>query len=427
MLSSGYSLDAVNIVVRDYQRDGSLDVELFYADDVFDANYPFTARAPRLTLIDRALKAPDTPLGEIDMLSDADRADWTRSPRRRRSMLISRRHDGRPLGSGVPGERPAVVSADGTLRYAEFDAAVNHIAEVLRARIERDESVAVIVPRSPEMLVAIHGILRAGAAYVPIDPEHPTLRIRTILEESGARAIVAGAKFAEIADELGVIASSRHGRGGSREPAASPEDLAYVIYTSGSTGRPKGVMVEHRSVVNRLRWMQRRYPLGADDVILQKTPVTFDVSVWELMWWAMAGASVALRAPGRTRPAQDHRGRRASRVTVMHFVPSMLGPFLDQLEAEPDDAPAHLTAHGVLQRRSADPALVERFNRLFGARRAAADQPLRPDRGDGRRELLRLPHAGPVERCRSAGRSTTQHCWCSTSAETPAPWACPVN
>ncbi len=99
---------------------------------------------------------------------------------------------------GAPGERPAVVSAGGTLCYAEFDAAVNHIAEVLRARgVERDECVGVIVPRSPELLVAIHGILRAGAAYVPIDPGYPAIRIRTIVEDSGARVIVAGTEFAD--------------------------------------------------------------------------------------------------------------------------------------------------------------------------------------------------------------------------------------
>ena len=100
------------------------------------------------------------------------------------------------LTVGTPGERTAVLSTNGTLSYAEFDAAVNRIAQVLRdSNVERDECVAVIVPRSPELIVAIHGILRAGAAYVPIDPEHPSIRIRTIIEESSARVIVAGTEF----------------------------------------------------------------------------------------------------------------------------------------------------------------------------------------------------------------------------------------
>ena len=109
------------------------------------------------------------------------------------------------LAADVPGERTAVVLAGVTLSYAEFDAAVNRIAEALRdSGIERDECVVVIVPRSPELVVAIHGILRAGVAYVPVDPEYPTIRIRTIIEDSGARIIVAGTEYAELADELGV-------------------------------------------------------------------------------------------------------------------------------------------------------------------------------------------------------------------------------
>lgn len=275
------------------------------------------------------------------------------------------------VAAGVPGERIAVVSASLKLSYSEFDAAVNHIAKVLRARgVERDECVGVIVPRSPELLVAVHGILRAGAAYVPIDPGYPAIRIRTIVEDSGARVVVAGTEFAEMADELGVDrVEPSMAAADPVEPVAWPGDLAYVIYTSGSAGRPKGVMVEHRSVVNRLRWMQRRYPLGADDVILQKTPVTFDVSVWELMWWAMAGAGVALLEPrGERDPRKIIAAVERHRVTVMHFVPSMLGPFLDEVEAIPDSVHRLASLHTVFCSGEAlTPTLVERFNRVFAA------------------------------------------------------------
>jgi amino acid adenylation domain-containing protein len=273
------------------------------------------------------------------------------------------------LAADIPGERTAVASDDGILRYSEFFSAVNHMAEVLCARgIECDECVAVIVPRSPELVVAIHGIMRAGAAYVPIDPDCPPLRIRTLIEECGAHVLVAGAEYAELADELGVgrIEPSTAG-GGPFEPVASPADLAYVIYTSGSTGRPKGVEVEHRSVVNRLQWMQRRYALGPDDVILQKTPVTFDVSVWELTWWAMVGASVALLEPGGERdPRKIIAAVERYRVTVLHFVPSMLGPFLDQLGTQPDSIRRLTSLQTVFcSGEVLSPALVERFNRVF--------------------------------------------------------------
>jgi amino acid adenylation domain-containing protein len=273
------------------------------------------------------------------------------------------------LGPNIPGERTAVVSDGGALHYSEFHAAVDHTAEVLRTmEIHCDECVAVILPRSPKLVVAIHGILRAGAAYVPIDPEYPKLRIRTIIEDCGARVFVAGPEFADIADELGVSRVEPSSGGADPvEPVASPDDLAYVIYTSGSTGRPKGVMVERRSVVNRLRWMQRRYPLGADDVILHKTPVTFDVSVWELMWWAMAGACVAVLEPRAERdPRKIVAAVQRHRVTVMHFVPSMLGAFLDQLEVQPDSI-HQLTSLRVVfcSGEALTPVLVERFNRAF--------------------------------------------------------------
>lgn len=273
------------------------------------------------------------------------------------------------LSIGPPADRTAVVSASRTLSYAEFNAAVNHTAELLHAGgVGRDDCVAVIVPRSAELVVAIHGILRAGAAYVPIDPEHPPLRMRTILEESGARFVVSGPEFADLTDDLGVDrVEPSLAAADPVELVASPEDLAYVIYTSGSTGRPKGVMIEHRSVANRLRWMQRRYPIGAEDVVLQKTPVTFDVSVWELMWWAVAGATVALLEPGGQRdPRKIVAAIERHRVTVIHFVPSMLGPFLDQVEAECDSIQRLTSLRTVFcSGEVLAPALVERFNRVF--------------------------------------------------------------
>ena len=275
------------------------------------------------------------------------------------------------LATNVPGEHPAVISASGVLSYAAFGAAVNHMAEVLRTKqIERDVCVAVILHRSPELVVAVHGILRAGAAYVPIDPAYPALRIRTIIEDSGARVVVAGSEFAELADQLGIVRVEPSTIGADPvEPVAAPGDLAYVIYTSGSTGQPKGVEVEHRSVVNRLQWMQRRYPIGPDDVILHKTPLSFDVSVWELMWWAMNGGSVALLESGGERdPRKIVAAVERHHVTVLHFVPSMLGPFLSQLEQQPHWIGRLTSLRTVFCSGEAlTPALVERFNRVFGA------------------------------------------------------------
>ncbi len=153
-------------------------------------------------------------------------------------------------------------------------------------------------------------------------------------------------------------------------PAANvaPGDLAYVIYTSGSTGMPKGVMVEHRSVVNRLNWMQRRYPIGERDVLLQKTPVTFDVSVWELFWWSFTGARLSLLPPGAEKdPREMLRSIQRDAVTVIHFVPSMLTPFLDLLDGDPTARAAASSLRLVFCSGEAlAPLQVARFRRLFG-------------------------------------------------------------
>ncbi|WP_329098481.1 non-ribosomal peptide synthetase [Streptomyces sp. NBC_01439] len=226
----------------------------------------------------------------------------------------------------------AVVD-DGTT-YAQLNTAANRLARTLRSRgIGAGDVVGVCVPRSPRMLVAVYAVLKAGGAYLPVDPTLPANRIDYILGHSGTSVVVVTDETAHVAtgrtavnaDDPAVEASDAT----DLEAVSGPEDLAYVIYTSGSTGRPKGVMVEHRAIVNRLWWMQRAYPLGSDDVILHKTPFTFDVSVWEIFWWSLAGASVVTLPGGDERDPQRIARRIADAgVTTMHFVPSMLHAFL---------------------------------------------------------------------------------------------------
>ncbi|TDP90537.1 non-ribosomal peptide synthetase [Labedaea rhizosphaerae] len=228
---------------------------------------------------------------------------------------------------------PALLGFGRPWTYRELDLRANRLANTLRARgIGRDDLVAVLAERSPEMMVAILAVLKAGAAYLPVDPGYPAARIDFVLADSAAALVLAQPRFVvegalDLLDETLYAADDTPPVTG---PA--PGDLAYVIYTSGSTGRPKGVQVEHRSAVNRLRWMQRAYPLTEQDVVLQKTPIAFDVSVWELFWWMGVGASLCLLAPGGERdPDAIVTAVRAHRVSTMHFVPSMLGAFLDYL------------------------------------------------------------------------------------------------
>ncbi|UOB08255.1 amino acid adenylation domain-containing protein [Streptomyces sp. HP-A2021] len=237
------------------------------------------------------------------------------------------------------GDPSAIAVADDGTTYGELNAAANRLARVLRSRgVQAGTVVGVCVPRSKNMLVAIYAILKAGGAYLPVDPTLPRNRVDYILDHSGTALVVTTDETREVVTGRGTVevtaAYDDTVDPDDLEPLSGPDDLAYVIYTSGSTGRPKGVMVEHRAIVNRLWWMQRAYPLGGDDVILHKTPFTFDVSVWEIFWWSLAGASVVTLPGGEEKNPERIVERIATAgVTTLHFVPPMLNAFLQYVSA----------------------------------------------------------------------------------------------
>ncbi|GGU72857.1 hypothetical protein GCM10010211_43380 [Streptomyces albospinus] len=236
------------------------------------------------------------------------------------------------------GDRIAVADGTGTT-YAQLNADANRLARTLRERgVTAGSIVGVCVPRSAAMLTAIYAVLKAGGAYLPIDPTLPDNRIAYLLDHSGTELVLATAETAQVLGSHTTLdiedPANRSADDGDLDPVTGPDDACYVIYTSGSTGRPKGVVVEHRAIVNRLWWMQRGYPLGADDVILHKTPFTFDVSVWEIFWWSLAGAAVATLPNGAEKDPQRIADRVAeSGATTLHFVPSMLHAFLTYTRA----------------------------------------------------------------------------------------------
>ena len=238
-----------------------------------------------------------------------------------------------------------------TLTYAELLARAEELAVRLRAKgAGRDRFVAVAVPRSAELMVALLGVLKSGAAYLPLDLDYPAERLAYMLADSGATTVVTTERDAHrlpLVEGVDVVHVEGGGEGAPfREVSQSaelpyparPDDPAYLIYTSGSTGRPKGVVVTHRAIGNRLAWMQGAYELTPEDRVLQKTPSSFDVSVWEFFWALREGAAVVLAAPdGHRDPAYLSRLIRSEGVTTMHFVPSMLEAFLasDEVTADP--------------------------------------------------------------------------------------------
>ncbi|MFB6704481.1 amino acid adenylation domain-containing protein [Streptomyces sp. NPDC056333] len=242
----------------------------------------------------------------------------------------------------------AVVFEGERLTYAELDARAQALAARLTAQGAGPESfVAVAVPRSAELMVALLGVLKSGAAYLPIDPDYPADRVAHMLTDSGASLAVTvpgttGALPRTEGLTVLVLDAATDGRPehvtSDRLSPAGPDAPAYLIYTSGSTGRPKGVVVTHRAIINRLAWMQGAYGLRPDDRVLQKTPSSFDVSVWEFFWPLLQGAAVVLARPdGHRDPAHLAALVREQRVTTLHFVPSMLDAFLraDEVTGDP--------------------------------------------------------------------------------------------
>ncbi|MFF6783531.1 amino acid adenylation domain-containing protein [Streptomyces sp. NPDC012510] len=254
----------------------------------------------------------------------------------------------------------AVVFEGERLSYAELDGRAEALAARLRGRDAGPGTfVAVAVPRSAELMVALLGVLKSGAAYLPVDLDYPADRVAHMLTDSGATTVVTLSATADRVPEpsrsperhvpsvllLDVPDDQPSRTAGATEApataqlpvAARPDDPAYLIYTSGSTGLPKGVVVTHRAIVNRLVWMQGEYGLGADDRVLQKTPSSFDVSVWEFFWPLLEGAAVVLARPdGHRDPAHLAELVREQAVTTMHFVPSMLEAFLQHDEVTGD-------------------------------------------------------------------------------------------
>lgn len=265
----------------------------------------------------------------------------------------------------------SVVSGSKSLTYEKLDDMANRLASMLWERGVRNGSIIpIIAERSIEMIIGIFAVLKAGGTYLPIDPDYPAERISYILKDSNAKTILTKSCYTNILNyNIDTIFMDDEtiycGNLADFSKAGSSGNMAYVIYTSGSTGHPKGVMIEHRSVVNRINWMQKKYTLNTGDVILQKTPFVFDVSVWELFWWSFVGASVYLLQPGGEKdPNAIVEAIYKKNITIMHFVPSMMNAFLDYMECCNDGYKIKSLKHVFSSGEALSIQQVERFNRL---------------------------------------------------------------
>ncbi|MGL4343602.1 MAG: amino acid adenylation domain-containing protein, partial [Cellulosilyticaceae bacterium] len=257
------------------------------------------------------------------------------------------------------------------LTYEQLNQRANSLAHKLRNLGVKNESIVGIkVERSLEMMIGILGILKAGGAYMPIGPNYPQDRIAYMLQETEAQIVLAQEQFVDTIQHPNIInlndEALYQGNQENLEPINSPNSLAYVMYTSGSTGRPKGVMIEHTSVVNQMEWRQGAYPLGPNDVMMQKTPFTFDISVAELFWWMLGGASLYFLKPGGEKdPQMILETIEAQNITTIHFVPSMMSVFLDYYEAYQGKYDLSSLKRLISGGEALTVAQTEKFNRLL--------------------------------------------------------------
>ncbi|MER6207005.1 amino acid adenylation domain-containing protein [Streptomyces sp. NPDC001642] len=382
---NGSSKMDMNIVVvpRAQQRAGREDhpdrdrITLIweYASSLFDEDTMRRMVDQYITLLRSAVADPERPMDRIGLESRAD-ADRERAP----------------LGGGL-GERvefsgglltdlvdavaaasphaPAVIDSETTLSYADLTGRANHLAARLRdAGVVADTPVGLWMDRSTEMTVTLLAILKAGGAFLPLDPDLPVGRVTTLLTDAGAQVICVDGRRAEslAAGAPGALTVLDCGPGTltTSSPTApdngvTGDNLISVYYTSGSTGAPKGVASTHTGWTNRMQWMQAQYPLTPGDTVLHKTVLSFDDSAVEILWPLIAGATIVMLPPGLHRdPRAIADWSNTHHITALHFVPSMLSLFLDEIT--PTRQPLTHLRHVISSGEALRPDLVTKFH-----------------------------------------------------------------
>ncbi|WP_338485999.1 amino acid adenylation domain-containing protein [Pseudomonas trivialis] len=331
----------------DTQETGEgLGATLTYATDLFDAATPKRMARHWQNLLQAMLGDPHQRVSQLTLLESVEEQvmieQWNDT-----AQDYPLQHSVQQLIEAQVSRTPdaqALVFAAESLSYAQMNARANRLAHrLIQQGVGPDVLVGVAMERSIEMVVALLAVLKAGGAYVPLDPDYPRDRLAYMLEDSQVHLLLTQAHLMQALptrDPERCLLVEQGDRWLSAYADTNPdvavdaENLAYVIYTSGSTGQPKGAGNRHCALTNRLLWMQQAYALDTDDTVLQKTPFSFDVSVWEFFWPLMTGARLVVAAPGDHRdPSRLVELIKRQQVTTLHFVPSMLQAFLQDPQA----------------------------------------------------------------------------------------------
>lgn len=377
--------DLLLTVIEDkHKLFGSLE----YNKDLFEEETVRRMLRHYRAVLEAAAKDPDQVITAIEILTAQERSqllvEWNDTSIDFPQLFI---HQFVQRQASLTPDATAVIFEKQNLSYSELNGRANQLAHFLMSEGVGPESIiGVCLDRSIEMIVALLGILKAGAAYLPLDPEYPRQRLLLMIEDSAMRMVLSvgnlkerlpdsEAKLVLLDADLEVI--SGHGED-DPELELSGTNLCYVIYTSGSTGKPKAAMNTHAAISNRLQWMQQRNRLDETDAVMQKTPYSFDVSVWELFWPLMYGARMVIARPGGHRDSRYMVELiREKEVTTIHFVPAMLSVFLEEEGVEECESLRRVIcsgeALGVEQVERLHQRVEAELQNLYGPTEAAVD------------------------------------------------------
>ena len=360
-----------------------------YSTDLFEKQTMTRALGHFRKLLESAVAQPESRISELVLLTAPEReqivGEWNRTeveyPRTRSlQQFIEEQVEKTP-------NAPALVFESQELSYRELNSRANQLAHHLRKLgVGPDVLVGICAERSLEMVIGLLGIMKAGGAYVPLDPDYPRDRLAAVIEDAAPPVLLTQEHLLGILPphNAPVICLDRDWGLMRDEPVTNPErvtsgkDLAYAIFTSGSTGKPKGVPNVHEGIVNRLLWMQHAYALGGSDRVLQKTPYSFDVSVWEFFWPLMTGACLVMARPeGHKDPSYLCELIQRQKITTLHFVPSMLRIFLEAEGVEACSSLRRVICSGEALPLEVQDRFFERLqaelHNLYGPTEAAVD------------------------------------------------------
>ncbi|ASV39895.1 non-ribosomal peptide synthetase [Pseudomonas sp. NS1(2017)] len=314
-------------------RNGRLSLSFDYADELFENATIQRLAEHYINLLHAVCEHPEQAIGDLSLMQHDEQALYSEAPCAPAQVWLPE------LLNQQTSDATALVWEGGSLTFAQLHTQANRLAHYLRDKgVGPDVCVAIAAERSPQLLVGLLAIIKAGGAYVPLDPDYPAERLAYMLKDSGVHLLLTQTALLEqvpSAEGVCVIAmDSLHLDSWPTQPPGlhlHGDNLAYVIYTSGSTGQPKGVGNTHAALAERLQWMQATYQLNDTDVLMQKAPISFDVSVWECFWPLITGCRLVLAGPGEHRdPHRIAQMVQEHGVTTLHFVPPLLQLFIDE-------------------------------------------------------------------------------------------------